>query len=169
MASGPDPFDFGGPSRSPTPPAYGPSGGSGSADAFSGPSAPSGGAWTSSSAGASPGSGAQEPRPAAPADDLLGRPPITWLLLSLVLGVVGAVLAAALGSDVALAGVGWLLAGPLGIALLAVYNRVDVDQRARPVYDAPSWLGLLRWSSGVALAVGIAVSAWRIAEWAGRA
>jgi hypothetical protein len=89
------------------------------------------------------------------------------LIAALVLGLVAAVVAVLLGASVGYAFGAWLLAGPVAIGLLAVFAQHDVRQRARPIYDAPTWLPALYWSAVVAAGLGICASAWNIAQWAG--
>jgi hypothetical protein len=100
--------------------------------------------------------------------ELIGRPPFVWLILALVLGLVAAVVAWIFGASLWIALGMWVLAGPIAIGLLALFTQRDVQQRAKPIYDAPSWIPVLYWSAIVAAAVGIGVSAWNIADWAGR-
>jgi hypothetical protein len=100
--------------------------------------------------------------------ELIGRPPFVWLILALVLGLVAAVVAWIFGASMWIALGMWVLAGPIAIGLLALFTQRDVQQRAKPIYDAPSWIPVLYWSAIVAAAVGIGVSAWNIADWAGR-
>ena len=113
------------------------------------------GPW--SSAGAEAGDG-----------QMIGRPPFVWLVGGLVLGLVAAGLAWQFGAYLWVAVAAWVLAGPVAIGLLAVFVRQDVQQRARPLYDAPSWIRVLYCSTIAAVALGIGVGAWNIALWAGR-
>jgi hypothetical protein len=100
--------------------------------------------------------------------ELIGRPPFVWLVAALVLGLVAAVVAWVFGASMWVALAMWVLAGPIAIGLLAVFTQQDVQQRAKPIYDAPSWIPVLYWSAVAAAVVGIGVSAWSIADWAGR-
>ena len=100
--------------------------------------------------------------------ELIGRPPFQWLVAALVLGLVAAAVAWLYGASMWIALGAWALAGPVAIGLLAVFTQRDVAQRAKPIYDAPSWIRVLYWSTVAAAVLGIAVSAWDIALWAGR-
>lgn len=98
-------------------------------------------------------------------------PPLIWFVAALALAVAGAVVAlvgALSGGMIATALVGWLLAGPIAIGALAVYNRVDTRRRTESIYSAPSWTATLYWLVLAACLIGIALSAWQIALWAGR-
>ncbi len=100
--------------------------------------------------------------------ETVGQPPAVWLGAALVLGVVGAVVALLFGATVGIALASWALAGPVAIGLLAVFSRLDLRQRARPLYTAPTWTTALHTAAILAAAAGIGISAWRIAEWAGQ-
>lgn len=104
--------------------------------------------------------------PAAPLH--AARPPVAWLLAAAGVAVVGGVLAGVLGGSIALAGVGWALSGPLAIGLLALFTQRDTQARATPVYLATSWVRPAYVAVLVLVVVAIGLSAWRIAEWAGR-
>jgi hypothetical protein len=75
--------------------------------------------------------------------ELVGRPPFVWLLVALVLGLVAAVVAWMLGTTLWIALATWALAGPVAIGLLAVFTLCYDQQRAKPIYDAPSWVPAL--------------------------
>ena len=60
------------------------------------------------------------------------------------------------------------LAWGIAIGALAVYNRVDTRRRTASIYSAPAWTARLYWVVLAACLVGIALSAWQIASWAGR-
>lgn len=148
MASGPGPFDFGNYGAEPFNPA---------ATQAPGPAA------------ATPdGFGLDAPPAAASGADVLGRPPVLWLVLGLVAAALGAVAAAVLGASSTIAFGAWAASGPLAIGLLAVFALGDTRQRARPVYNSPAWAPVLYWSVIAVAALGIGLSAWRIAEWAGQ-
>jgi hypothetical protein len=150
MASGPDPFDFGNHGDDPFAPA----------SAIT-PAA--------SVAGGQPDRfGMDTPPPAAAGADVLGQPPVLWLVLGLVAAALGAAAAAVLGTSSTIAFGAWAASGPLAIGLLAVFALLDTRQRARPVYNSPVWAPVLYWSVIAVAALGIGLSAWRIAEWAGQ-
>jgi hypothetical protein len=98
----------------------------------------------------------------------VARPPLRFLGLAIVLAAAGAVIAGVWGSAIVAAGIGWLLAGPVAIGVLAVYTLVDTRRRTDAVYSAPSWIGAAYWTVVVVCLSGIAVGAWELALWAGR-
>lgn len=131
--------------------------------------------------GAAPGSGfggAADGRDAfgqlgAPAAGPLttAGPPTVWFAVALgvaVLGIVAAIGSALGGGIIWLAAAGWLLAGPVAIGALAVYNRVDTRRRTDAIYSAPSWVGTVYWVVLATCLLGIALGAWQIALWAGK-
>jgi hypothetical protein len=159
MAEPRDPYDFGPPisRRGSGPPDYG-------AGSFGTPQA-----W-------------EQTRP-APIDDEFGRTdhgpgladpyvvvrtPVVWLLGAMVLGIAGAVGAALLGTSISVALAAWFLAGPLAIGLIAVHSWRDTALRTRLGYDQLQGATAMYAATIVVAAVGIGLSAWRIAEWAGR-
>ena len=150
MASGPDPFDFGNHGDDPFAPASATMPAAGAAndypDRF----------------------GMDTPPPAAAGADVLGQPPVVWLALGLVAAGLGAAAAAVLGASSTIAFASWAASGPLAIGLLAVFALRDTRQRARPVYNSPGWVPVLYWLVIAVAALGIGLSAWRIAEWAGQ-
>lgn len=115
--------------------------------------------------------GTQAPGPAAPPapdDDLVGTPPLAWLLAALAVGLVAAGIALVLGGSILYATVAWALAGPVAIGLLAVFTQQDVRRRSLPIYAAPQWVSTLYWAVVAVAGVGVLTSAWHIAEWVGR-
>lgn len=163
----PNPFDFGPPpargdERSTGP--YGPSSGA-VGDVWTGtPSTPG---WEMGAPGnwehGGPAPTVTAPSPSA-AD--VGSPPTLLLVPPLVMGVLGALVAYLLGETTVWAFVAWALAGPVAVALLAFYVYRDTRQRARAVYSGDAtWL---YWIALVAIGLGVVVSAWRIAQWAGQ-
>lgn len=98
----------------------------------------------------------------------VARPPLALFGLAIALAAAGAVIAGVWGDAVAAAGVGWLLAGPLAIGLLAIYTLVDTRRRTNAVYSAPSWTVAMYWTVVAVCLIGISTSAWHLALWAGR-
>ncbi len=93
------------------------------------------------------------------------------MVVALLLAVCGCAVAstgALAGAGIATALTGWLLAGPVAIGAVAVYNRVDTRRRTASIYSAPRWISNIYWVVLVACLAGITVSAWQIAMWAGR-
>jgi hypothetical protein len=97
-------------------------------------------------------------------------PPLVWFAVAAGLAIVGA-LAAGLGAlggpSIATGALGWLLAGPVAIGALAVFNRVDTRRRTEAIYAAPTWVSTVYWVVLALCIVGIAIGAWQIALWAG--
>jgi hypothetical protein len=98
----------------------------------------------------------------------VARPPLRYLALAIVLAAAGVLIAGLWGSAVAAAAVGWFLAGPAAIGVLAVFTLVDTRRRTDAVYSAPSWIGAAYWAVVVVCLIGIAAGAWELALWAGR-
>jgi hypothetical protein len=159
---GGDPFDFGphpgGSGWSPPGgPQYGPPAGAPPTAPVPGPPGP----WQPTPGG----SGFDPPDLSA---TTVGKPPIVWLVAALVVGLAGAVVAF-FGANPLIAIAAWALAGPGAIGLLAIFAQRDIGQRALPVYiSSPGQTMALYWAAILVAAVGIAVSAWYIAQWAGR-
>ena len=105
---------------------------------------------------------------AVPAGALtVAGPPLPLFGAALAVAVVGIILGAVGGAAVPLAFLGWLLAGPTAIGILAWFNAADTRRRLSSVYSAPTWLGSAYWVVMAACGVGIGVAAWQIAWWAG--
>jgi hypothetical protein len=98
----------------------------------------------------------------------VARPPLALFGLAIALAAAGAVIAGVWGDALAAACVGWILAGPLAIGLLAIYTLVDTQRRTNAVYSAPSWIGAVYWTVVAMCLTGISISAWHLALWAGR-
>ena len=109
-----------------------------------------------------PGAGAQAPGIA------LARPPLNLFGLAIALAAAGALIAGVWGGALAAATVGWFLAGPAAIGVLAVYTLVDTRRRTDAVYSAPSWTGTVYWAAVAVCLIGITIGAWHLALWAGR-
>jgi hypothetical protein len=98
----------------------------------------------------------------------VARPPLALFGLAIALAAAGAVIAGVWGGALPAAIVGWLLAGPLAIGILAVYTLVDTRRRTSAVYSAPSWTKAAYWTVVAVCMTGIAIGAWHLALWAGR-
>lgn len=99
------------------------------------------------------------------------RPPLALIVAAFAFAVVGIALgavAACTDSSALLAFVGWLLAGPAAIGVLACFTHIDTRRRLNSVYSAPTWLSTGYWVVVAACGAGIALGAWQIALWAGR-
>lgn len=97
-------------------------------------------------------------------------PPTRLLAAALAAAAAGVALAMASvsTSTVLPAFSAWLLAGPAAIGALAWFGYADTRRRLSSVYSAPGWLSTGYWTVVAICAVGIGVSAWQIALWAGR-
>lgn len=151
MMAGPDPFDFEGASRQPRPAV--PSSPYGSGPPPVGPVA------------AGPPGGVPE---FARARRGAVGPPVGWLVAALVVAAGAAVVALLLGTDVPVAFLCWVLAGPGAIGLISVFVLRDTRARSLPLYIRPPWIGALYAVAVLAVVAGIGASAWRIADWWGR-
>lgn len=99
-----------------------------------------------------------------------GSPPMVLLAAGAGLSVVGVVTALVFRQSWVMLTLGWLLAGPLAIAMLGQYIQKDSAQRARPIYKGgpatrhfATMLGALALASVVTVAVlaaGKVARAW---------
>lgn len=89
--------------------------------------------------------------------------PFLWLGAAL-LTAVGALVGALLVSSLWPAVVTWLLAGPVGIGLLAVYIHQDNQRRSMPFYAASQAADWGRRLQVVLSLAAVALSAWTIAD-----
>ncbi len=95
------------------------------------------------------------------------RPPWRWLLLSLAAAIIGGTLAWVTGS-LALAVLGWVIAGPGGLTLLAWFRNRDQRARISGVYLAPTWAPAAYWATLGCCLAAIIASALRVAIGVGR-
>ena len=98
----------------------------------------------------------------------VARPPLALFGFAIALAAAGVLIAGVWGGAVAAAAVGWFLAGPAAIGVLAYYTLVDTRRRTDAVYSAPSWTGAVYWTVVSVCLIGIAFGAWHLALWAGR-
>jgi hypothetical protein len=98
----------------------------------------------------------------------VARPPLGLFGLAIALAGAGALIAGVWGGALVAAAVGWSLAGPVAIGVLAFYTLVDTRRRTDAVYSAPSWTGAAYWVVVAVCLSGIAIGAWHLALWAGR-
>jgi hypothetical protein len=99
----------------------------------------------------------------------LAGPPLSLLGLAVVLAVTGASLAGVWGGGAVITtAIGWSLAGPVAIGVLAFYTLVDTRRRTEAVYSAPNWAATAYWAVVLVCMAGITISAWYLALWAGR-
>lgn len=97
----------------------------------------------------------------------IAKPPTPVLAVGAAVVVVGAVLAAVCwASWIAL--IGWALAGPVAIGVLAFYVARDTARRAEPIYLRPDWLTMAYAAVASLAVIGIVVSSLSVALWVGR-
>lgn len=104
----------------------------------------------------------------APGGVEVGRPPVVWLAAGIAVATVAIAIAVLFGGTPSWAVVAWVAAGPVAVGLLAVHALRDTQQRARPLYAAPSWIRLLYGGVMLLAVVGIVISSVRFALWVGR-
>ncbi|MEO3939265.1 hypothetical protein V3N99_21330 [Dermatophilaceae bacterium Soc4.6] len=94
-------------------------------------------------------------------------PPLAWLLASL-----GTVVAALLATPVGPAPLGpvltWVVAGPVSILLLGTFFSRDLRERARALYQSPTWVPWATRAVVVLVLVAVVASSWRFADWVAR-
>lgn len=101
-------------------------------------------------------------------------PPLRLFAVAFAVAVLGTTLTlltlsgAQDNSSAVLAFIGWLLAGPAAIGVLAWCSRLDTRRRLSAVYSAPAWLRPVYWVVLATCAAGIGTGAWQLALWAGR-
>ncbi|MGJ3509672.1 hypothetical protein [Enemella sp. A6] len=98
---------------------------------------------------------------------MAATPPFPILLVALVLAIAAGVVALLVNQPV-VAGICWLVAGPIGIGLIAMYVRKDTYARSAGLYAAPGFVRPLYWLAVVGCLLAILAPAWRIADWVGR-
>ncbi len=96
------------------------------------------------------------------------RPPILWLGLSAAAGLVGGFVGWFFGVRLVPALLGWLLAGPVAIGLLARYIWRDTVRRAQPTRTDYGWTGPAYYACAVLAILATALAAYEIALWFGR-
>jgi hypothetical protein len=64
--------------------------------------------------------------------------------------------------------IGWLLAGPIAIGVLALFMSRDTLRRSAPVYLRPNWITAVYSVVMLLIAIGVVVSAFGFAIWVGR-
>ncbi|WP_433665087.1 hypothetical protein ACQPW1_24555 [Nocardia sp. CA-128927] len=93
-----------------------------------------------------------------------GKAPVLWLVLAAFFVAAGIVLAVTVGrSPFAVAA--WALAGPIAISVLAIFTRVDIEQRARALYDPWPYATVLYWLVLCSAGCGVLLSGWLFANW----
>jgi hypothetical protein len=112
---------------------------------------------------ANPWSGANEPRL-----KVSSRPPVLWLLASLLASLAALALAGLLGDQLLFAGIAWLLSGPVALLLVAVFTWRETERLSRATAIVQSWIAPARLGALVLALLAIVASALRIAYWTGR-
>jgi len=114
------------------------------------------------------GPGASGQGPLVPAARLsVAGPPVGLLAVAGGVAAVGIVVAA-LGWGTWIALIGWGLAGPAAIGVLAAFLAVDTDRRTQAVYVRPDWLTAAYVVVALLAGAGIVVGALGAGFWAGR-
>jgi hypothetical protein len=99
----------------------------------------------------------------------VATPPIGWIVAAIVAGVAALAVVLGFGGAIEWAAVGWVVAGPIAIGLLAAFTIHNVRRQTSPLYDDRAPLvPALYWPAVVIAGVGVAISAWFIADWVGR-
>lgn len=112
-----------------------------------------------------------DPETEQPNATVAAAPPVRLVVAALavaVAGIVASAVVATTDTSIALAFVGWLLAGPAAIGGLAMFTHIDTRRRSHSVYSAPTWLSSAYWLVVTVCGLGVGVGAWQLALWAGR-
>lgn len=113
-----------------------------------------------------PAPGSPTPLSGSAAPLSIAKPPVGLLAAGAVIAVVGLVLAVVFWAN-PIALVGWALAGPVAIGVMALYVARDTALRAEPVYLRPDWLSMAYAAVAAVAVIGVVVSSVSIALWAG--
>ncbi len=107
------------------------------------------------------------PRASDSTDLTVAEPPVTLLAVAAATALIGAVVAIIMWATW-IAVIGWVLAGPVAIGVMANFVFKDTERRAEPVYLQPQWMTLAYVGVAVITLVSIFASALSVAYWAGR-
>lgn len=94
--------------------------------------------------------------------------PVPWLFSAFGAAFLSLVLASVFGAAPVAAISAWVLGGPIATALVAVFTLKDTKSRTFPLYSGSR---VVPWLYRITIAASLAavlVSAWSIANWAGR-
>lgn len=94
--------------------------------------------------------------------------PVVWLFGSMAAAVIALVLALIVGGDPVMAVTAWILAGPVAIALVAVFSFQDTRARTAALYSSSDFATWLYRGVIILSLIAVVVSALRIADWVGR-
>lgn len=115
-------------------------------------------------AGPPPNSPAPSSASSGPLDPV--GPPTGLLIAAAVLAVVGTVFGGVFwGSPLSI--VGWALAGPIAIGVLALFTSRDTVRRSAAIYLRPDWLSLAYAVTMLIIAIGVVVGSVSFAMWIG--
>jgi hypothetical protein len=94
--------------------------------------------------------------------------PLAWLFSAFGAASVSVALASAFGAVPGAAVTAWVLGGPVAIALMAVFTLKDTKSRTFALYSASRAVPWLYRITVTVSLVAVVLSAWSIANWAGR-
>lgn len=87
-----------------------------------------------------------------------------WIAAAAASAVAGGAVALVLAESLAFTLLGWFLAGPVAVGLLALFTARDTLQRVKFLYAAPPWVSpAYRVTVGLAL-ISLVVAASRVAD-----
>lgn len=96
----------------------------------------------------------------------IGRTPLKWLVVAVLVAAIGAVLSLMLSGAGMIAG--WLLCGPIAFGIIAFFVNRDMRQRTKAVYVRSTLYAPLYWGAIVLAFAAVFVSAYQLANWAAR-
>lgn len=103
-----------------------------------------------------------------PSDDLTpGSPPIVLLAAAAAAAITAIVLVAMVRTS-QWAILGWALAGPVAIGVLALFVHVDTKRRAAAIYVQPDWIKAAYGTVAVVVVAAIILTSLATAFWFGR-
>ncbi|NDK90757.1 hypothetical protein GYA93_14370 [Gordonia desulfuricans] len=94
-------------------------------------------------------------------------PPTLLIALTGLVAAIGIALGAVFWGQW-IAGIGWLLAGPVAICILAMFISTDTSRRAQPIYLRPGWMSAAYTAVMILIVAGVIVGALGFAFWVGR-
>lgn len=96
-------------------------------------------------------------------------PPTGLLVAAAVVAVLGlAVGIVSLFLIAPLSALGWVLAGPVAIGLMALYLARDTARRSAAIYVRPDWVKAAYAGVVVLFVIAVLVTAYAVADWVGR-
>ncbi|MFB9164010.1 MULTISPECIES: hypothetical protein [Arthrobacter] len=94
--------------------------------------------------------------------------PVVWLYAAVAASIIAMLVALLLGSTAAFAIGAWILAGPIAIALVAVFSIQDTRARTAALYSSSGFVSWLYRGAIVLSLIAVVISALKIADWVGR-